>query len=118
MIPQSSLNIRSHRDYQFPHTITRWRKAGVPDLTGQQPWEREVLKCRFQAVNRLYVREDGENAQSMSYVYTNGDLLKIDDRVALGEYTETVPVAQAYPIMQRRVISNMRNTRREYRYIQ
>lgn len=118
MIPQSALNVRDYRDYQFPHTITRWRKSGVPDLTGNQPWVREVLKCRFQAVNRLYVQESGEYARSLSYIYTKGDFLKIDDRVALGEFADTDPVATAYPIRQRRVISNMRDTRREHRYVQ
>lgn len=111
---------RSHRDYQFPQTITVWRQDGIPDVTGQRGWTRRVLKARYQSVNRLYVREDGESVRSLAYVYTKEDSLQIGDRVALGEFTNSSPstVKGAYDIKQRRVITNMRGTRSEFRYIQ
>lgn len=119
MTPNHSFQ-RSHRGYQFPQTITVWRQDGIPDVTGQRGWTRFVIKARYQAVNRIYVREDGENQRSLAYVYTKEDSLKLGDRVALGEFADTTPttVKGAYDIKQRRVITNMRGTRSEYRYIQ
>lgn len=106
------------RDYQFPQTITRWRQSGEPDIYGRRSWEREVLKARYQQVNRMFVREDGENQRSLAWIYTKEDVLEIADHVALGEFTEEEPVATAADIKQKRVLTNMRGNRQENRYIQ
>lgn len=108
---------RSNRNYKFPHTITRWRPIDT-DKYGQQTYSVETFPARYQLTNRLYVDEFGNNQRAKGLVYTMGDDLDLKDVVALGDYiNETSPVNGAFEIKVKRIHSNLRGTRTEYRYI-
>jgi len=106
------------RDYQLPHTLTRWRSDGVTDIYGQTGYSVAVLKCRFTEINKLYVDDEGQERRSEARVYTSGDDLAIGDAIVQGDYSNaSEPVSGAYRVKNRRVSTNQRGTRTEYRYI-
>lgn len=106
------------RDYQFPHTLTRWREDGPADMYGQKGWTVKVVKCRYQQTERLYINEDGNHVRSRATVYTFEDELELGDQVIQGDYgSESEPVSGSYEIKVKRVTTNQRGTRTEHRYI-
>ena len=108
---------RSPKDYQFPHTITRWRKEGEEDMFGRSSYSVETLKCRFQETERTYVNEFGNDVRSRGLLYTAGNDLERGDLVILGEYADEEPVAGAFEIKIKRVHTNQKGTRTEFRYV-
>lgn len=110
--------MRGARDYQFPHTLTRWREDGPRDMYGKRSYTVEVMDCRYQASERLYIGEDGNHIRSKAVVYTKEDSLKMGDLVIQGDYSSSPdPVNGAYEIKIVRISTNQRGTRQENRYI-
>jgi len=115
-IPNNPSDYRSTRSYQFPQRITRWRPTGT-DMYGRASYSVESFPARFQQTNRLYVDEFGNNQRSRGIVYTMGDDLDLKDVIALGDHTDESPIAGAFEIKVKRIHSNQRGTRTEFRYI-
>lgn len=107
------------RDYKFPHTATVWRSDGTRDIHGRPLRQVFTIKCRYEEHDREYINEAGEHQRSNAYIYVKKiDDLQIGDVVIRGDFSDQEsPVERSFPVRRRRVISNLRGTREEYRYV-
>lgn len=103
---------------QLPQTLTRWRSGGKDKYGQPTGYIIEVIPCRYEEANRLYVREDGQHERSRATIYTGSDSLDLGDMVAVGDHSSSsTPIGGSFEIKNKRITTNQRGTRTEYRYI-